>query len=87
MSVYYFVDRQIDLLKTNKHKIMIPQIPEINPVQLLYNPYNPITRYELAEILGVSDCTVKSWIERKRNPAKPVQKLAALILEQWQKAK
>ncbi len=45
---------------------MIPQIPEINPVQLLYNPYNPITRYELAEILGVSDCTVKSWIERKR---------------------
>jgi DNA-binding transcriptional regulator YiaG len=66
---------------------MIPQIPEINPVQLLYNPYNPITRYELAEILGVSDCTVKSWIERKRNPAKPVQKLAALILEQWQTSK
>ncbi len=54
-------------------------------MQLLYNPDNPVTKDELAEILGVSPCTVKSWIEHKRNPAKPVKKLAALILREWQK--
>ena len=61
------------------------ELPELNPVQLLYNLYNRVTKDELAEILGVSPCTVKSWIEHKRNPAKPVKKLAALILREWQK--
>ncbi len=64
---------------------MIQQIPEINPLDLLYNPSLPVaTRDELAELLGVTPRAVKSWVERERSPAKSVKKLAALILRQWQ---
>ncbi|MDJ0554346.1 MAG: helix-turn-helix domain-containing protein [Microcoleaceae cyanobacterium MO_207.B10] len=66
---------------------MINQIPEINPIDLLYNPYFPLTKEDLAELLGVSLYTVQSWCERKRKPAKPVRKLAGLLLEQLRFAK
>ena len=60
------------------------EIPEINPIDLLYQQYQPIDKYELAELLGVSHSTVCSWLERKRNPATPVKKLAGLILKMWE---
>ncbi|NES64438.1 MAG: hypothetical protein F6K24_03790 [Okeania sp. SIO2D1] len=63
---------------------MLTKIPEINPLDLLYNPYQPIDRYELAELLGVSLNTVYSWQEGRRQPATPVKKLAGMILSQWQ---
>ena len=81
MSVYYFVDRRLDSLK--KHKIMIHQIPEINPVQLLYNSQNPLSKEDLAELLGVSTHTICSWVEGRRRPSAPVKKLAAMISNQW----
>ena len=62
---------------------MIPQIPEINPVQLLYNSQNPLYKEDLAELLGVSTYTICSWIEGRRRPSAPVKKLAAMILNQW----
>ena len=62
---------------------MMPQIPEINPVQLLYNSQNPLSKEDLAELLGVSTYTICSWIEGRRCPSAPVKKLAAMILNQW----
>ncbi|NET44854.1 DNA-binding transcriptional regulator [Okeania sp. SIO2B3] len=62
---------------------MLTKIPEINPLDLLYNPYQPIDRHELAELLGVSQNTIYSWQEGRRRPAIPVKKLAAMILSQW----
>ncbi len=62
---------------------MIQQIPEVNPLDLLYNPYQPITKEELAQLMGVSDCTIESWMKRKRNPSKTAKILAGLLLNQW----
>jgi hypothetical protein len=62
---------------------MIQNLPEINPLDLLYNPYKPITEEDLADLMGVSECTVESWIKRKRNPSKTAKILAAILLEQW----
>ena len=62
---------------------MLKPILEVNPVALLYNPYNPITKEDLAELMGVSDCTVQSWIKRQRNPSKTAKILAGLLLSQW----
>ena len=62
---------------------MILQIPEINPVQLLYNSQNPLSKEDLAELLGVSTYTICSWVEGRRRPSAPVKKLAAMISNQW----
>ena len=61
----------------------IVEIPEINPIDLLYQQYKPIDKYELAELLGVSLYTIYSWLEGRRKPATPVKKLAGMILKQW----
>lgn len=60
---------------------MISNIQEINPLDLLYNPYNPLDREQLAELLGVSLNTIYSWQENKRKPKPPTRKLAFLILQ------
>ena len=61
---------------------MLTKIPEINPLELLYQQYHPLNKQELAELLGVSPATVCKWSENKRNPATPVRKLAYLILQE-----
>ena len=60
---------------------MISNIQEINPLELLYQQYQPLNKQQLAEVLGVSPNTVCKWCEGKRNPATPVKKLAYLILQ------
>lgn len=66
---------------------MISNLPEINPLDLLYNPHNPIDRGDLATLLGVSLNTIYSWQEKRRNPSKSVRILAAMILNQWRSQK
>ncbi len=58
-------------------------LTEINPTELLHQNYNPIDKYQLAELLGVSYSTVCSWIERRRNPSRTAKILAAMLLNQW----
>ena len=63
---------------------MLKPIPEeVNPIDLLYNPYNPVTKEDLAELMGVTDHTIESWIKRKRNPSKTAKILAGLLLNVW----
>ena len=62
---------------------MLTTMSQINPIDLLHNPYKPIDKYELAELLGVSVSTVESWIKHKRNPSKTAKILAWLLLSQW----
>jgi len=60
---------------------MVAKIKEIHPIDLLYQPYQRLDKYELAELLGVSYNTICKWAEKKRNPSTPVRKLAYLILQ------
>lgn len=60
---------------------MLTPIPEINPTILLYAPYN-FSYKALAEILGVSQHSVKAWVSRRRIPASPVKRLAAFLKQQ-----
>lgn len=58
-------------------------IPETNPLDLLYNPYRPVSKEDLATMLGVTDHTVESWLKQRRNPSRTAKILAAMILNQW----
>jgi len=59
----------------------IQQIPEINPLDLLFNSYKQYSKQELCDLLGVSLTTVCKWQSGDRNPSAPTKKLAYLILE------
>ncbi|MGB3510954.1 MAG: hypothetical protein WBA93_17320 [Microcoleaceae cyanobacterium] len=63
--------------------MMLKPMPEINPTELLYNPYQPIEKEDLAILLGVTDHAIESWCKQKRKPSKPARILAALLLEKW----
>lgn len=63
---------------------MIPDIQEIDPLSLLYNPYQPMDRNELAQLLGVTVNTIYSWQEGRPNPSRTVKILAATLLNRWQ---
>ena len=60
---------------------MLTTIPEINPTILLYAPYN-YSYKALAQLLGVSPHAIKAWVSKRRPPASPVCKLAALLKQQ-----
>ncbi|NES64105.1 MAG: helix-turn-helix domain-containing protein [Okeania sp. SIO2D1] len=60
---------------------MISNIQEINPLELLFQQYQPLDKQQLAELLGVSLNTVCKWLAGKRNPPAPTRKLAYLILQ------
>ena len=55
------------------------QIPEINPLNLLYDEQEPMTREQLAELIGVTPDAISKWQAGKRNPSLPAQKLAYLV--------
>lgn len=55
------------------------QIPEINPLELLHDKQEPLTREQLAELLGVTPDAISKWQAKKRNPSLPAQKLAYLV--------
>ena len=59
----------------------IQDIPEISPLDLLFNTYRPYSKQELCELLGVSLNTVCKWQSGDRNPPAPTKKLSYLILE------
>ena len=59
----------------------IQDIPEISPLDLLFNTYRPYSKQELCELLGVSLYTVCKWQSGDRNPPAPTKKLSYLILE------
>ena len=59
----------------------LQDIPEINPLDLLFNTYRPYSKQELCELLGVSLNTVCKWQSGDRNPPAPTKKLSYLILE------
>ena len=56
------------------------QIPEINPLELLHDKQEPLTREQLAELIGVTPDAISKWQAKKRNPSLPAQKLAYLVL-------
>ena len=60
---------------------MVTTIKGIHPLELLYQSYQRLDKYQLAELLGVSYNTICKWAEKKRNPSIPVRKLAYLILQ------
>ena len=59
----------------------IQDIPEISPLDLLFNTYRPYSKQELCKLLGVSLYTVCKWQSGDRNPPAPTKKLSYLILE------
>ena len=59
----------------------IQDIPEISPLDLLFNIYRPYSKQELCDLLGVSLNTVCKWQSGDRNPPAPTKKLSYLILE------
>ena len=59
----------------------IQDIPEIRPLDLLFNTYRPYSKQELCDLLGVSLYTVCKWQSGDRNPPAPTKKLSYLILE------
>ena len=59
----------------------IQDIPEISPLDLLFNTYRPYSKQELCDLLGVSLYTVCKWQSCDRNPPAPTKKLSYLILE------
>lgn len=59
----------------------IQDIPEISPLDLLFNTYRPYSKQELCVLLGVSLTTVCKWQSGDRNPPAPTKKLSYLILE------
>ena len=59
----------------------IQDIPEISPLDLLFNTYRPYSKQELCDLLGVSLNTVCKWQSGDRNPPAPTKKLSYLILE------
>ena len=59
----------------------IQDIPEISPLDLLFNTYRPYSKQELCDLLGVSLYTVCKWQSGDRNPPAPTKKLSYLILE------
>lgn len=59
----------------------IQDIPEINPLDLLFNRYRPYSKQELCVLLGVSLTTVCKWQSGDRKPPAPTKKLSYLILE------
>lgn len=59
----------------------IQDIPEISPIDLLFNIYRPYSKQELCDLLGVSLNTVCKWQSGDRNPPAPTKKLCYLILE------
>lgn len=59
----------------------LQDIPEINPLDLLFNRYRPYSKQELCVLLGVSLTTVCKWQSGDRKPPAPTKKLSYLILE------
>ena len=55
-------------------------IPEISPLELLHNKQEPLTREQLAELIGVTPDAISKWQAGKRKPSLPAQKLAYLVL-------
>ncbi len=66
------------ILVTRIKNMIYQEIPEINPVELLWPPYN-LKKELLAYKLGVQYSTVLSWLYHKRKPNKSVRILAAKL--------
>ncbi|MDJ0555008.1 MAG: hypothetical protein QNJ68_11295 [Microcoleaceae cyanobacterium MO_207.B10] len=60
------------------------EIKEVDPLSLLYLRED-LTRDSLALMLGVARDTVDKWAAKRRNPPRPVRRLAAEILNRWQR--
>ena len=54
-------------------------IPEISPLKLLHDEQEPLTREQLAELIGVTPDAISKWQAGKRKPSLPAQKLAYLV--------
>ena len=57
---------------------------EIDPLTLLYIREG-LTRDSLALMLGVARDTVDKWAAKRRQPSRPICRLAAEILARWQR--
>lgn len=62
------------------------EMKEIDPLSLLYLRED-LTRDSLALMLGVARDTVDKWAAKRRQPPRPVRRLAAEILIRWQREK
>lgn len=57
---------------------------EIDPLTLL-SFREGLTRDSLALILGVARDTIDKWAAQRRQPSRPIRRLAAEILARWQR--
>ncbi len=57
---------------------------EIDPLTLLYIREG-LTRDSLALMLGVARDTVDKWAAKRRQPSRPIRRLAAEILARWER--
>ncbi len=62
---------------------MLTTIPELHPKLLLFPPYN-LSDEHLAELIGVSLPTIKSWKYGTRVPQTAMKKLCYLVSLQLQ---
>ena len=44
-------------------------IPEISPLKLLHDEQEPLTREQLAELIGVTPDAISKWQAGKRKPS------------------
>ena len=54
---------------------------EVDPIAL-FNQVN-LSRWDYAEVLGVSKPTVDLWCSGHRNPSRPIRRLAAELAHRW----
>lgn len=70
--------------KTIAISLIETETQEIDPLTLL-QIREELTRDSLALILGVARDTVDKWAAKRRQPSRPIRRLAAEILARWQR--